>query len=86
MPVNLAALVSSKNSPTSHGTELISANSRLTSLDISPPPAPFYIIISEAYGDDGLFTGSGYTTHCLGDKGQEYCGTSTLTTAITQRL
>jgi prepilin-type N-terminal cleavage/methylation domain-containing protein len=87
-PIPINELAASKSSPTRNGTELISTNSRLTSLDIpsNPVPPPFYIILSEAYGGIDLLSGKGYKTHCKGDKGQEFCGTSSLTTAITQRL
>lgn len=80
------------NANLSPGVELIGPNSSLTAFSITNPSGPesYVITVAEAYGEifgpTSLFTGSGINTTCLGNTGDEFCATASLTTTIARRL
>lgn len=77
------------------GTELIAPNSRLTRFCITgagsptctPSPSPYSISVGVAYGDiDLLNNPASINATCKGNIGDQFCATSSLTTAVAQRL
>lgn len=78
-------------SPSTDGTELIPANSRLTVFNISSS-SPYNIQIGVAMGDYDQFVGgvagnvTGANTRCLINSASKFCATSYLETTVSKRL
>lgn len=93
---NVSSVDLTQNTPSSGGTELIGASTRLTTFCIgtftSPSTcnqatvSPFPLTISAAYGDDNLLNLNGYKTTCKGVTGEQFCSTARLQTTAVQRL
>lgn len=82
---NPSAAVNSGDVAGTGGTEMIPPGSRLTAFSISSA-SPFTVLVGVAYGADDLLNHSGINTRCLGNVGDQFCATASLTTSVTQRL
>lgn len=74
------------------GTDMISANYRLTALTVTPfnpvtNASPFTVSIEVAYGNIDLLNGNtGLGVRCKGGIGDKFCSTANLTTTVQQRM
>lgn len=76
----------SLTNPAVGGTELVSANMRLTDFGITPNANGTYTVrVTVAYGDDDVVVNVGGRTACTNGAGREYCAVSSLIQTVGKR-
>lgn len=84
-PVNLPDDFLNRDIPSEGGVELMSGGSQLRDFTVTGT-SPYSLSMTIAYGPADLLTGSGVDTRCIADRGNEYCGTASLSTTVARRI